>query len=365
MCVVLVPAYEPDARLVDLVAALRAEPRLQVLVVDDGSGPGSEWVFGSCRALGAEVVHHPANRGKGVALRTGFAEVARRWPGEAVVCADADGQHRPEDVRAVAARVEQDPRVLVLGVRELGRSAPLRSRVGNVATRRLFRAATGLDLSDTQTGLRGAPPGLLPWLASVRGDRYEYELEQLLRARTDGIDVVEVPVSTVYLDGNASSHFRPLRDGARVYGPLVRFAGSGLLAAAVDWVLLVLLHALTGSLALAVVGSRGASATLNYATNRQWVFGRTRTRVARSAVRYAAVAAGVLVANWLLLHALVVGLSAPLLLAKALTEAVLFGASFALQRRFVFVQPADVGPRSGERTPVGGREPHREDARVG
>ncbi len=195
MVAVLVPAFEPDHRLVELVAALRDDPGARLLVVDDGSGPRAEPVFEAVRATGALVVRHPRNRGKGAALRTGFAEVARRWPGEAVVCADADGQHRPEDVRRVAARVEQGATGVVLGGRRFVGEVPLRSRAGNAATRWLFRAVTGRDVRDTQTGLRGFPPGLLPWLGTVRGDRYEYELEQLLRAEADGIPVLEVPPS--------------------------------------------------------------------------------------------------------------------------------------------------------------------------
>ena len=101
-----------------------------------------------------------------------------------------------------------------------------------------------------------------------------HELELLLRARDAGHAIVEVPISTVYLDGNSSSHFRPVRDSARVYAPLVRFAASSGLAAAIDYVLLFVLHALTGSLALSVVGARVTSASVNYATNRRLVFRR-------------------------------------------------------------------------------------------
>lgn len=360
MTVVLVPAYEPDRRLVDLVAALRGCPETQLLVVDDGSGAGSTPVFEAVRGLGAVVMRHAANRGKGAALRTGFAEVGRRWPGEAVVCADADGQHRPEDVRLVAAHVADGPPAVVLGRRRFGAGVPLRSRLGNGATRWLHRAATGRDLRDTQTGLRGFAPELLPWLGTVRGDRYEYELEQLLRAESDGIPVLEVPVSTVYLDGNASSHFRPVRDGIRVYGPLVRFAGSGLFAAAVDWALLAVLHLVTGSLWLSVAGARAASATLNFVTNRRWVFRARGERVARSARRYATLVVAVMVANWLLMHGLVVGMGVPLLLGKALTEGTLFAVSFTLQRRFVFAS----GPRVSRVAVDGGPPVRREPVRA-
>ncbi len=103
MTTVLVPAYRPDGRLPALLSALRRlDPHLDLLVVDDGS-PGP--VLEQCRALGATVLHHAGNRGKGAALRTGFAHVALVSPGSAVVTADADGQHLPGDVVRVAAAV--------------------------------------------------------------------------------------------------------------------------------------------------------------------------------------------------------------------------------------------------------------------
>jgi len=107
--VLLVPAFQPDGRLPALLAAVRRlDPALELLVVDDGSDPTP--VFDACRSLGATVLHHGVNRGKGAALRTGLAHVALLHPDAAVVTADADGQHLPSDVVAVAARLGRTPR---------------------------------------------------------------------------------------------------------------------------------------------------------------------------------------------------------------------------------------------------------------
>ncbi|HET7820311.1 MAG TPA: bifunctional glycosyltransferase family 2/GtrA family protein [Ornithinibacter sp.] len=334
--IVLVPAYEPDHRLVDLVRDLLAtDPSLHVLVVDDGSGPACRGVFDDTAALGAVVVRHDSNRGKGRALKTGFHHAAALWPGEDVVCADSDGQHTPADVLAVAGRVRASRTAMVLGARQFTGPVPSRSRLGNGLTRRLFFLTTGIDLTDTQTGLRAYPAELLGWLCEVEGERFEYELELLLRARDAGHAIVEVPISTVYLDGNSSSHFRPVRDSARVYAPLLRFAASSALAAVVDYALLFLLDALTGSLALSVVGARATSASVNYATNRRFVF---RRGGPASAPRYAALVAAILVVNWALMHTLVVVLGAGLLLAKLATEGLLLFVSYAVQQRFVFAR---------------------------
>lgn len=338
MTTVLVPAYRPDGRLPALLSALRRlDPHLDLLVVDDGS-PGP--VLEQCRALGATVLHHAGNRGKGAALRTGFAHVALVSPGSAVVTADADGQHLPGDVVRVAAAVGDGTGVggagagLVLGVRSFGGDdVPLRSRVGNRVSAVLVRAATGRALADTQTGLRGFAPDLLPWLLTVPGDRFEYELRVLLEAARRGVPVAQVPISTVYLDDNASSHFSPVRDSLRVYRPLALFLLSSLGAFAVDLVALLALGALTGSLWVSVVGARLLSGTVNYQVNRRVVFAARRSR--RSVAGYVALAGALLAANLALISTLTWA-GVPLLAAKLVTEAALVAVSFTVQRCAVF-----------------------------
>ncbi|GEL94804.1 bifunctional glycosyltransferase family 2/GtrA family protein [Cellulomonas composti] len=337
--IVLIPAYEPDERLLLLITRLRrARPDLGVLVVDDGSGPAYATVFDAVGAAGATVVHHDVNRGKGRALKTGFAHVAQHRPDEAVVCADCDGQHTVSDILVVADRVAAADVDVVLGARQFTGDVPLRSRFGNSATRTAFRLGTGEAVQDTQTGLRAYPARLLPWLATVRGERFEYELVVLLRAVAEGMTIREVPIATVYLDANASSHFRPLVDSVRVYGPLARFAASSLLAFVVDALALLVLMSLTGSLVLSVLGARAVSSAVNFATNRLWVFRRpTRDPVGREAVRYWSLAAVLLVAGygalWALTH-----LGVPLLAAKVLTDLTLFVVGFEVQRSLVFVR---------------------------
>ncbi|MBE9938412.1 glycosyltransferase [Cellulosimicrobium sp. AB352] len=354
---VVVPAYQPDARLVALVDALRAAvPESPVVVVDDGSDRRCGGVFRAVRALGAVVLTVPVNRGKGHALRTGIRWVHDRLPGHGVVCADADGQHTVVDVLRVAARSQAEPEAVVLGARRFAGDVPVRSRVGNAATRWAFAATTGTRVRDTQTGLRAYGPGLLDDLLAVRGDRYEYELRALLEATRAGRRIVEVDVATVYLDDNASSHFRPVADSLRVWAPLLRFAASSLGSAAVDVVALLALHALTGSLLAAVVGARLLSAGVNFAVNRRLVFPGGRDLPLRvAAARYVALAAVLLAASYGLL-ALLTGIGLPLLAAKVGTDAVLVATSYEVQRRVVFA-PLSADRRRARRGRARGRAP--------
>lgn len=286
----------------------------------------------------------PVNRGKGAALKAGFAHVAALRPGAPVVCADADGQHALADIVAVGERLLAAPsaRRLVLGTRTFDRAVPLRSRVGNTVTRWLFTAATRTRVGDTQTGLRGIPAGLLGWACAVPGDRYEYELQVLLRAGRAGITLDAVSIATIYLDHNSSSHFRPVADSLRVYAPLLVFLASSLAAFAIDTVALVGLQALTHDLLLSVVGARLTSAGVNFAVNRSLVFdGGRRVRTARAVGRYAVLAAGLLALNYLLLSVLT-GAGLALLPAKLLTELALVSGSFAAQRAYVFAPQRDL-----------------------
>lgn len=336
--IVLIPAYEPDHKLVDLLESL--DPRFPVVVVDDGSGPGYTPIFTEAQLAGATVVTLLKNRGKGSALKAGFRYIKAHFPGHGVVCADSDGQHRPTDIAKVAARVAETDDAMVLGVRAWTGKVPLRSKVGNVLTAKLFGLATGYSLGDTQTGLRGYPAELLDWLDTVPGDRFEYELNLLLQASPAGWRIEQVPIETVYLEGNASSHFRPIRDSIRIYAPLLKFSVSSAFAAAIDFVGVLGLHALTGSLLASVVGARAISSGINFLANRNFVF-ETKSSLRASAKKYFALVLAILAANYALM-AVLTNAGLGLVISKIITEATLFLASFTLQQRVVFKAKREV-----------------------
>lgn len=218
---ILIPAYRPDETLLKLVDELRADGWDDIVVVDDGGGPDYSNIFDALKDQ-ATILTHGHNRGKGAALKTGFAYLAESRPDYiGVVTVDADGQHRPPDIRKTAEELRHHPYALVLGVRSFTRAGvPLRSLVGNLITRFVFYAMVGKFVRDTQTGLRGVPQALLPELVKIEPDRYEYELEMLLACRKR--DFRQVTIETVYLDGNKSSHFNPIVDSLKIYGTLFR-----------------------------------------------------------------------------------------------------------------------------------------------
>ncbi|MCW2840534.1 MAG: hypothetical protein JWR55_2017 [Aeromicrobium sp.] len=339
---VVIPAYQPADLLTRLVEGLvQARPSLDILLVDDGSDPATRGVFTACAAYGARILRLPVNRGKGAALRAGFRLLLETRANGPVVTADADGQHAVQDILRVVDAVDDSPGAeahLVIGERLLDDGVPWRSRLGNSVTRTMFRAVTGRRLRDTQTGLRAFPSSLLPWLLEVRGDRYEYELQMLLRAAREGVDIRSEGIRTIYLDDNSSSHFRPVADSVRIYLPLLTFFASSLVGFVIDTVALLAFHALLDSLLIAVVMARLLSGAINFALNQRFVFPGPRRahHRGRATTRYVLLAGGLVVANYLILSALLVG-GLGLLSSKLVTDIVLVSISYVVQARYVFV----------------------------
>ncbi|MBC5809389.1 MAG: glycosyltransferase family 2 protein [Candidatus Eremiobacteraeota bacterium] len=195
-----------------------------VILADDGSDRDHRAPFDAFSTDGrVRVVRHETNRGKGSTLKTAFRYLLAHVPeAEHVVTADADGQHRASDILAVTTAAREEPGRLVLGSRIFGGDVPLRSRFGNAVTRHVFRAIAGRMLADTQTGLRAFPRAMLEPFVSIRGERYEYEMNVLAHACRTAFPL-EVPIATIYVAGNAASHFDPVRDSMRIYFGLLRF----------------------------------------------------------------------------------------------------------------------------------------------
>ena len=224
---ILIPAYHPDEKLLHLLESLHAAGLCRILVVNDGSGPDCDGIFSEIRRRWSSVtvLAHETNRGKGGALKTAFRyllEHADSSSQQGAVTADADGQHTVPDIRCVMDEMERAPEALVLGVRMFEGKVPLRSAFGNRLTRFLLRLLYGVRIPDTQTGLRGIPRAMMERCLEIPSDRYEFELDMLLAAVSDGIGIRSVPIRTIYIDDNASSHFHPLRDSARIYSVLFR-----------------------------------------------------------------------------------------------------------------------------------------------
>ncbi len=353
-----IPALNPDERLIDLAEALIAAGVRHIVVVDDGSKPECGAVFAALAKLPeCTVIVFPVNRGKGAGLKAAFRWYLEHFPdGPGVVAADADGQHPVADILRIAAELEAHPGSLVMGVRDFFREGvPFKSRYGNLLTRLVFRGSAGVALSDTQTGLRGVAADFMPRCLEIAGERFEYETDMLFVAAKNGVPIREVPIATVYENDNKGTHFHPFRDAARIYRVIWRhfsrqmalFIASSLASMAVDLGLFALLFYRLlpelphpARLALAVVGARLVSGTLNYCLNRRIVFAmprHCRTGGVDSATGYCLLSAIVLFVSYTLTACgefLLPALN--LVLVKALVDFSIFLINFFVQKLLIF-----------------------------
>jgi glycosyltransferase involved in cell wall biosynthesis len=341
---IVIPAYQPGPSLPTLIEHLLRQTEAPIIVVDDGSSSESALHFEkAAHSERVHVVRHAINLGKGAALKTGMNYALVRFPRiVGVVTADADGQHCPEDIIRVAARLVKNPGALVMGVRQFTGDVPLRSRIGNVLTRVLAKLLIGHRLIDTQTGLRGVPAALIPHLLRLQSAGYEFELDMLIACKHHGCLVVQEFVRTVYFEGNRNSHFHPIVDSMRIYFLLFRFSLLSLLTAALDNLFFVFALSHTGSIAYSQATGRLVAMVFNYAG--------VRTVVFHSNQRHTAVLPKYLtlvLANGLLSYGLIQLLHGRLavntITAKLLAEGILFAANFVIQRDFVFTQRKSPG----------------------
>lgn len=276
---ILIPAYMPDQRLVALADTLYEQGFTHQLIIDDGSGEGCRPYFSQIEERPfCTLITHEQNMGKGQALKTGlkyFCDCCSDT--DYVLMADADGQHDPDSITAVAEALREHPYELILGVRNfVQKQVPLHNRLGNNITKSVMSLLMGKPISDTQTGLRAMNKEVAAQFLELPGQRYEYEINMLLECKTRFINIFEVPIQTIYINKNETSHFNPLVDSTKIYWQIIKYSISSGLAAILDIGLFMLLAALlVGTkyyIFISTLIARVISLLVNYYTNRKAVF---------------------------------------------------------------------------------------------
>ena len=342
MIVIAIPAFQPEQGLLDLLRELRERTYAPIIVVDDGSRQECWEIFEEAGLLeGVTVLRHAVNLGKGAALKTAFNYALCQWPGAAgVVTADADGQHLPVDILAVAERLELEGDALVLGARQFGNGVPLRSHLGNRITTGVMRVVAGQHLNDTQTGLRGVPRILLPYMLRILANGYDFELDMLLVSKHREIRIVEERIQTVYIAGNRSSHFNPLTDSLKIYFTLLRFSLVSIITTLIDnSVFFVLTHPLGWVIWHAQIVARMAALLFNYRAARRAVFLKESSSLA-TFLKFL----GLVIVSGTLSYTLMMALREhahfALMPAKLTAETLLFFVNFLVQRDLIFASRA-------------------------
>ena len=360
---VLIPSYKPDHKLIAYVATLRKAGLQKIVIVDDGSGTEYRTVFDAIpQDDTVQIIHYEPNCGKGVALKRGLAYLQDECPQcRFIVTADSDGQHTVTDVLRMSESLHQDGDGLLLGSRNFSEGhVPFKSRMGNRITSMVFRVLYGQWVSDTQTGLRGFSRELLPHMLQARGDRYEYEMNVLIVCAASKIKIRALPIETVYENNNEGSHFRAVRDSARIYGVIlssfVRFMGVSLISFGVDYGVYLLLNNLFKAyvpalehhfrflfvsvllrIAAATIVARMISGVLNFFLNKQFVFS-SGAKISRTFPRYLCVFFTIMMLSAALTSSLHLWTGWSDNTAKIPVDIVLFFLSYSLQQQWVFAK---------------------------
>lgn len=206
---IIVPVYNNPNTIAKVVSQIREVCDLTLIIVDDGS----DILVESLIKHSENIVHvrKSPNRGKGVALRSGAVK-ARELGMRHCITMDGDGQHFADDLKRFIEIYERedDPHILVIGVRDFASCSPPRaSVVGRQIGNFWVWVETGTWVSDTQTGFRLYPVDILAY--DSRTTRYEFEIENLVRFLWQKGRLFEVPVKTVY-DDSRVSHFDKIKD---------------------------------------------------------------------------------------------------------------------------------------------------------
>jgi len=344
---VIIPAYKPDEKLIVTLTELVSLGFDDIIVVNDGSGEKFAPVFDKVKNIPeCTLLLHEVNRGKGAALKTAFAFFSESRPdGVGVVTADADGQHMPKDIMAIAEKMAESKKIII-GARDFSDpNVPARSKFGNRTTSAVFRLFFGMKISDTQTGLRAFPRETLDIISTADGDRFEYETNMLMLINRKGLEFEEIRISTVYIEENKSSHFRVIRDSIRIYSLIIKYIFSSCAAALTDagvfwlvkqfgiFVFLPIPLTFTASLTARIISS-----IINYLINAKVVFGGTTS--GKTLLKYYSLAAVQITVSAVCVYLCerIFGVTLPILstLLKIIVDTVLFFISFRVQHKWVF-----------------------------
>lgn len=189
-----------------------------VLVVDDGSADRTAEV---AEEAGAQVVSHPVNRGKGAALKTGFA-YALEHGFDAVLTLDADGQHLAREIPKFFAAREETGADLIIGGRAhlFGQMLP-RRRFANRFSARCIAFASHTDVTDSQSGFRLYSAQLLRAIR-LRSEGFDMESEVIVQAGQRKFKILSIPIDLGFVDGQSTSHYKPLMDTIRIAWTVIR-----------------------------------------------------------------------------------------------------------------------------------------------
>jgi len=351
---IVIPSLNPDDKLLDVVGAVISKGFKTIIVVNDGSDSKYDKYFEHIKKhKECVVLKNYKNFGKGRALKTAFNYFLNTYPNYiGLITVDADNQHHIDDIVNCAKALKtnflsSNKNNLILGCRDFDlENVPKKSKLGNKITRFVFKILCGINISDTQTGLRAIPIEIVKEFLDIDGERYEYETNMIIDAKQKEIRLQELKIQTIYIEDNKSSHFNPVKDSIKIYllifKHFFRFGIVGALSTIIDVGLFTSFMFLFDNLNpkeqifLSTLIARIFSSLFNYFGNSRVVFNNTANKKV-TMTKYYILAALQMSISYLAVFSLSNSLFVIYsTIIKILVDFVLFLLSFQIQREWVF-----------------------------
>ena len=315
----IIPAYNPDENLINVVESILKESNYPIFILNDGSKEECNPIFEHIKKIDTSriiLLKHAINLGKGAALKTLFNYILVNFPEiKGVVTLDSDGQHSTKDCLRVLSKLEKTPNAFVLGYRTFNKDIPLKSYIGNNISKFIYHLVLGHKFNDTQTGLRGLGRAFMKSSLAINSNRFEFETEQLAKAVNEHIPIIEIPIETIYF-------------------VLLRYAFASVITAVVDFIVFIISISIGIDVFWSNMLARTASIGVQFTLLDKYVF-YSKAKL-WSFILFALYVYAMGIVSATMQIELIKNLNFPVLLAKVLVEGVLFFVNFAFLRLYIF-----------------------------
>lgn len=207
---IIIPAKNEQITIGEVVSQILSLPihdNFEVIVVDDGSSDGTAQV---AMKAGARIISHPYSKGNGAAIKTGTREAL----GKTLIFMDGDGQHDPEDIPRLLAKLRQGYD-LVVGARKKGSQASFGRSVANKFYNRFSSYMTGHKIEDLTSGFRVVNANKFREFLSLLPNGFSYPTTSTMAFFRAGYSVAYEPIYASKRENESNSHINIVKDGIR------------------------------------------------------------------------------------------------------------------------------------------------------
>lgn len=289
----------------------------------------------------ANIIALPDEAGEGAAMKRAYKYVMENLPDcDMVIRVSADDEYTANDILRVQRLLRKNRSALVIGLRSRNHSLGWAGKLRRSIVNQVFAVASGRNLRDVETGLRGFYREYIPSLLKVDGERYEYEVNALLYATRTGMKICEAVLDTEYSIGN-NSYYQHIMEWIKVYGCVVKFAVSSLLTFLIDFFMLLGLNKLlaginqVAALVISVGTSRTAGCLANFFINHFIVFD-SNEPVSRTMLKFVCLQIVIMALSYLMIHFFNITLGMSIAISKIISDTALFAVSFVIQGKFIY-----------------------------